>query len=433
MTSTSRDKGMRFLHLSDLPGIADIYETHLRTDCTDLQLATQAYFWAHTAYYKCAELTAELPEVFQTCDSDNNWSWSKLTVPAAQDSPKILTYSRRVTRKGGGAQNLTIFSIMGTQRRVDLRAVLDFAFDRPTLARKLEAMYEERFMGVHAADVLLEVVTGYLSRLPRAARVHPGIYLRAFQSLMLIWQYLEVHQGATPAIVHGLSTRLASASSDSFQRESVLLSGHSLGAACATLVYVWLQDLYVKSERDVFGKLDISCACIACPMFCDSLAWQEWFASRSKESRSRSRYWHFCTEGDVFVKDIPALAGFTHALAENPTRTFPDPTRFVVRDADVKCSGGDTSTAFDRMLMAHSTLQPTPNTAFVKAQRTTNKKDTHNQHRQGRSGQSCNRNRTIIVNRLIYTSKFIYTSKSVNTSKFKVPRVTQSLRLPTLC
>lgn len=413
---THDPKGMRMVHLYDLPGFADIYETHLSTDCTDLQLATQAYFWAHAAYCRCAELAAELPDVFQACGSDNNWSWSKLTVPAAQDSPKILTYSRRVTRKGGGAHNLAIFSVMGTQRSVDLRAVLDFAFDRLTLARKLEAMYEERFKGVHAADVLLDVVMEYLSRLPRAARVHPGIYLRAFQSLMLIWQCLEVHSGATPGMVHGLSTRLASASSDVRQGESVLLSGHSLGAACATLVYVWLQDLYVKSERDVFGKLDISCACIACPMFCDSLAWREWFASRQSRSRSRSRYWHFCTEGDVFVKDIPALAGFTHALAENPTRTFPDPTQFVVRDAEVKCSGGDTSTAFDRMLMAHSTLQPTPNTAFVKAHRTTT-----NQHRQGRSGQSCNRNRTIIINRLI------------NTSKFKVPRVTQSLRLPTLC
>lgn len=314
------------------------------------------YFWSHVAYCSNMELKKEMPHVFTSSPG----TWSRLSVQNNDlNSPKILACH---------SENTFLITVMGTKRSEDLKAVLDFAFDGDTLMQKIERAYESTFKNVTHSDMLLEIVLEYLYRLPKKARVHPGIFFRAYQALNLVWQYLESQDlTSTP--------------------QSVYLYGHSLGAACVTLVFVWLRDIYYKGGRDIFGTLQIKCGCIACPMFCDDLAWYEWFYATSyspsalrrqlMSSRTAAKldtldledqsiqiqwsidnYRHFYTFGDVFVRDIPSLAAYTRAFS-NVHYVCPDASEYIlsVRNVnDARRRGGSTP-SFNKMLVTHSSLQ----------------------------------------------------------------------------
>jgi Lipase (class 3) len=344
------DECVEFVHLYDIAKDTggDVIKGGLDKRAT--------YFWSHAAYCSNVELISEMPDVFSPSPSSDT-AWHKLSIPGDPDSPRVLVYQSPHAR---------ILSIMGTKRSVDLKAIMRFTFDKSALMRQIEASYDTVFKSVPQSDMLLEIVLEYLDRLPRRARVHPGIYLRAYQALNLIWQQLD--------------------SVPTTKKTNLFLYGHSLGAACATLTFVWLREIYIKGKRDTHGALDLKCGCLACPMFCDVRAWQEWFhttysasasstlddhrSSSMEEEDDQDQAWsanssgvedgkwlldgsyrHYYTDGDIFVKEIPALAGYTRAFS-NTHYVCPDTTGIVTQN---HANIGN----INRLLLPHSSLQET--------------------------------------------------------------------------
>jgi len=378
------------VHLYDMPGILYDDPSRLHMDPAEFALEGHVYLWAHAAYCTRSELVTEMPTMF-----GDEARWCRLTMPGVNDSPRILAFdgvpslqahqqplqnaaparrasSGSITASGAKPTTTTIMSVMGTKRNVDLQTILNFAYNRRALLSKLEAIYEQSLGDVKDGDMLLELVVEYIYRLPRGARVHPGIFARAFQVMAMMWQHLELS---------GLSAALAGGQGG-LEDHRVLLYGHSLGAACASIAYVWLRDIYLKGGRDVYGLLDLSCACIACPMFCDDATWNTWFAPHALSftktpKKKQPSYVHYHTEGDAFVSDIPSLAGYTRSFSQS-CYVCPDASTdlwsMLNKETKGGTEGGGTipegscnrsrapkkkgNITVDRLLLAHSILQP---------------------------------------------------------------------------
>ena len=366
---TSAQATCKIVHLYDMPAAPGPDITRGGLD------ERAAFFWSHAAYCTAAEVRREMPGVFgdQTLAEGGAKpaAWCRLSVPGEDNSPRVLAFSTPAAR---------ILSVMGTKRNADIKAVIDFAYERGALMRRIEDSYHASFKSVACSDMLLEIVLEYLERLPPLARVHPGIYFRAYQTLNLMWQHLEGGPG-----------------SGSGSSNNVYLYGHSLGAACATLAYVWLRDIFYKGGRDVDGELNLACACVACPMFCEDRAWFEWFHAHTGGVGARDEgahilksyrhnYRHYFTDGDVFVRDIPSLVGFTRAFS-NVHHVRPDPCDAVLA-CHARAPGAQlqrrSSLHPSRPLLAHSCLEhvhalgrtksgrnAAPRTVYVKAPRAT--------------------------------------------------------------
>lgn len=394
---------MEIVHIHDMP---ERYGTDLLQGSLD---EASTYFWSHIAYFSRAELSDVMSKLKLKLklelelelkrelgrgrelelDGGEGMLWrSAMSCTTSSGGPSVIAFN------GGPHNGAHILAVMGSKSNDDLRTILDFAFDKKSLVKRIESSYYETFRNdVPNSDLLLEVVLEYLDRLPCAARVHPGIFLRAYQTLNIVWQHLEacspspssacklwdgpIEEDTPAATKNHVTTKNPATTKNHVTKETlasttvrqrrVVLHGHSLGAACATLTYAWLRDIYHKGGRDVFDTIDVKCSCVATPMFCDELAWREWFRGRPDAS-DNDVYVHYYTAGDVVVHDIPALAGYTRAFS-GAHRVCPDATDHLIalaqtddrqaartrlmlgRDFDYKRN------TVNKLLLVHSTLQ----------------------------------------------------------------------------
>ena len=219
-----------------------------------------AYYWANIAY--TPELAAGLP--------------GSTTLRSTSGSPTVLhvRHSGAHTIAVRGSCELsdiaTVLALRGLHGR------LHHAYCEGTrhMARGGEARrrVQEAFAHVAAS----------VAALPPHAHVHPGILVHAFKCLMLVWPVLGDRRA-----------------------DAVFLYGHSLGAACASLLFVWLRELGCCARPDA-----TSCSVLACPMFANTPAWTAWLSRHDLPC-----YAHYFMHGDPFVSDLPGVVGLDRAVS----------------------------------------------------------------------------------------------------------------------
>lgn len=279
-----------------------------------------AYFWNHIAY--CAD--DRVRAYFGDADNAGaNYEVSILRGHYADNSPHIVHVLDVETRA-------SVFTIRGSNTPADFLTVLDVTCcTMDVLLKRINLLFCN---GTHQtipshADILIirAYILNKVSRLPSSARIHTGIFMHAVKCLLMI-------------APHAMSSS-----------EAIHLYGHSLGAACASLLYVWIREL-----RDLMSSSDeerVTCACMATPMFCNDPAWFAWFgrhdtshltpAHHAKEDVS---YVHYYTLGDPFVKRVPGLIGLTKAVS----------TTHHVGPSIIQCQSNDASCSMKAAFLAHS-------------------------------------------------------------------------------
>ena len=227
-----------------------------------------AYFWSHVAYCTEGDATSAL---FGACEHA-----PRILQDRRDHSSPYIVHVR--------SSNAALFAIRGSNTPSDFMTVLDVSSCTPaTILKRMQAPSPK------PSDLLHFYITNRLSRLPASSRIHAGIFMHAYKCLRLMWPHVVGDQ----------------------HTDTVHLYGHSLGAACASLLYVWLRELNdLMMTPTQTSSLNVQCACMACPMFSNDAAWEAWF-----RQHDRLEYVHYYTIGDPFVKRVPGLVGLTKAVS----------------------------------------------------------------------------------------------------------------------
>ncbi len=269
-----------------------------------------AYFWNHIAY--CVD-----EDVHAYFRGHDQYTIAILRNPTDKTSPHVVCVLDTATRA-------TLFTVRGSNTPSDFMTILDVNCSKETLQKRLRSMFTTRTSTTHTSTTrcreFRELIHFYMmdkvSQLPCTSRVHVGIFMHAFKCLLMIAPHLP-------------------------QAHDVHLYGHSLGAACASLLYVWIREL---DELLGLSHRLVTCACMASPMFCNDAAWESWF----KHHDTVAGYVHYYTIGDPFVKRVPGLVGLTKAVS----------TTHHVGPSIINCQSIDNSTdaacSMKAALIAHS-------------------------------------------------------------------------------
>jgi hypothetical protein len=217
------------------------------TDAATCMLPAAAFYWAHVpiapadapAVVPCARAALRSPRVF-TCE-------------AAANGPLIVC-------------------VRGTRSKSDLHADLQLRFSdvRSRACRQIAKVAMHDDVREAAERIVLPYADG--------GRVHHGMFVRA--------------AGVLTAVLDSLHTS---------NRTEVRLYGHSLGAACASMVHAWLRA----------AGWDSRAAVMSCPNFCDATWRARWLGPHDDDARFR----HYYTSGDPVVRALPQTTGLDSQLA----------------------------------------------------------------------------------------------------------------------
>lgn len=174
-----------------------------------------------------------------------------------------------------------LITIRGTNFAVPKDVLVDFTGRLPRVILKPKT----RDKLVQSTPRVRSLIEAWLESMRRShghVTVQAGLFLYAVRCLV--------------QVVRALKAMSVSRTSG----RAIHLYGHSMGAACASFLYVWMSDL----------GYDVTCSCMSCPRLTNIAGYDRWCARHDNQ-----RYRHYYTRGDPVVHGLPKAAGLTRHVS----------------------------------------------------------------------------------------------------------------------